>query len=74
MQDMTNLLLNSDHKVLSKNELIEMPPLALAFVGDAGKIIIIVWIYLLHKYLKLIYNAILPRLRGFVNGKKYFCT
>ena len=35
MQDITNLLLNSDHKVLSKNELIEMPPLALAFVGDA---------------------------------------
>lgn len=35
MQDLKSLLLNSDHVVLSKNELIEMPPLALAFVGDA---------------------------------------
>lgn len=35
MQDITKLLLNSDHNVLTKNELIEMPPLALAFVGDA---------------------------------------
>ena len=35
MKDITNLLLNSDHKVLTKIELIEMPPLALAFVGDA---------------------------------------
>lgn len=35
MQNFGKLLLNSDHVVLSKNELIEMPPLAMAFVGDA---------------------------------------
>ncbi|MBE7065037.1 MAG: Mini-ribonuclease 3 [Ruminococcaceae bacterium] len=35
MQNITSLLLNSDHNVLTKKELIEMPPLALAFVGDA---------------------------------------
>ncbi|MBQ8827887.1 MAG: Mini-ribonuclease 3 [Clostridia bacterium] len=35
MPDSENLLFESNYKVLSKNELIEMPPLALAFVGDA---------------------------------------
>lgn len=35
MQDLKQLLLNSDHSVLTKTELIEMPPLAMAFVGDA---------------------------------------
>ncbi len=35
MPDLGNILFEFNHKVLTKNELIELPPLELAFVGDA---------------------------------------